>query len=282
MSDEQFDAYHELLGIPPQEQPPNHYRLLGISLFESVPEVINNAATQRTNYVREVGGSQYADVAQRLLNEISTARYCLLDSDKKANYDNELKSLLAVDKPSEEDEARPLQYDARNVQSTSWVIGRSSGCDIVLEEPTLSRLHCVLEATDQGLFVTDRNSNNGVFVNKTRVYRRRQIDLTDQITLGQRTVLPWPPEVFGLGKKLTEITVGRDATNDKVIDENTVSSQHLRLIHLEQGIVVQDLGSANGTAYGSVENRVVCAQVSSTGSLYVGTVQVSVRQLLEA
>ena len=34
---ETFDAYHEWLGIPPKDQPPNHYRLLGIELFESQP-----------------------------------------------------------------------------------------------------------------------------------------------------------------------------------------------------------------------------------------------------
>jgi hypothetical protein len=33
--DEQFDAYHRCLGIPPKDQPPNHYRLLGLELFES-------------------------------------------------------------------------------------------------------------------------------------------------------------------------------------------------------------------------------------------------------
>ena len=26
---EKFDPYHIWLGIPPEEQPPNHYRLLG-------------------------------------------------------------------------------------------------------------------------------------------------------------------------------------------------------------------------------------------------------------
>ena len=29
-----FDAYREWLDIPPADQPPNYYRLLGLSLFE--------------------------------------------------------------------------------------------------------------------------------------------------------------------------------------------------------------------------------------------------------
>ena len=36
---ESFDPYHRWLGIPPREQPPNHYRLLGIDLFEADADV---------------------------------------------------------------------------------------------------------------------------------------------------------------------------------------------------------------------------------------------------
>ena len=33
-----FDPYQAWLGIPPHDQPPNLYRLLGLVLFESNPE----------------------------------------------------------------------------------------------------------------------------------------------------------------------------------------------------------------------------------------------------
>ena len=32
---EAFDPYYRWLGIPPGEQPPDHYRLLGIERFEA-------------------------------------------------------------------------------------------------------------------------------------------------------------------------------------------------------------------------------------------------------
>ena len=35
-----FDPYHVWLGIPPEEQPPHHYRLLSVPLFEDNPDVI--------------------------------------------------------------------------------------------------------------------------------------------------------------------------------------------------------------------------------------------------
>ena len=39
-----FDPYHKWLAIPPEEQPPNHYRLLGFPQFEFDADVIEGAA----------------------------------------------------------------------------------------------------------------------------------------------------------------------------------------------------------------------------------------------
>ena len=41
-----FDPYHKWLGIPPKDQPPNHYRLLGVDLFESDPDVIDAGGSE--------------------------------------------------------------------------------------------------------------------------------------------------------------------------------------------------------------------------------------------
>lgn len=42
-----FDPYHKWLGIAPSERPSTHYRLLGVALFESDVDVIQNGADQR-------------------------------------------------------------------------------------------------------------------------------------------------------------------------------------------------------------------------------------------
>jgi len=47
-----FDPYYEWLGIPPKDQPPNHYRLLGIELFESNSKAIEAAVEARTHVLR--------------------------------------------------------------------------------------------------------------------------------------------------------------------------------------------------------------------------------------
>ena len=90
-----FDPYHKWLGIPPQEQPPNHYRLLALGLFESDPEVIDAAANRQMAYLQQRATGERAAISQKLLNELSAARLCLLNREKKAAYDAELKSKSA-------------------------------------------------------------------------------------------------------------------------------------------------------------------------------------------
>jgi hypothetical protein len=91
-----FDPYHKWLGIPADEQPPNHYRLLGIRVFETDPDVIQSAADQRMAHVRTFQIGANAELSQKLLNELAAARVCLLKSERKATYDAELKRKLAT------------------------------------------------------------------------------------------------------------------------------------------------------------------------------------------
>ena len=90
-----FDPYHRWLGISPKDQPPNHYRLLAIDLFESDPEVIRDAANRRMAHVRTYQLAKHSAVSQKILNEIAAARVCLLDSAKKAAYDATLQDNVA-------------------------------------------------------------------------------------------------------------------------------------------------------------------------------------------
>lgn len=90
-----FDAYHKWLGIPPKDQPPNHYRLLGIELFEADADVIDAAANKQMTYVQSCATGPHMAVSQKILNEIATARVCLLNPTKKSAYDSALKAKLA-------------------------------------------------------------------------------------------------------------------------------------------------------------------------------------------
>ncbi len=89
---ESFDPYHRWLGIPPKDQPPNHYRLLGLEVFESDVEVIRDAAEQRMAHVRTYQLGRNSELSQTILNELAGAKACLLEPERKAAYDTELRS----------------------------------------------------------------------------------------------------------------------------------------------------------------------------------------------
>ena len=88
---------HKWLGIPPAEQPPNHYRLLGISAYENDPEVIDRAADGRMIFLRQNQSGPNGHWSQLLLNEVSAGRICLLDESTKQNYDAGLREHLNPD-----------------------------------------------------------------------------------------------------------------------------------------------------------------------------------------
>ncbi|MFO1042315.1 MAG: hypothetical protein U0941_11050 [Planctomycetaceae bacterium] len=94
-----FDPYRKWLGIPPKDQPPNHYRLLGLENFEDDLDVVEGAAERQMGFVRQYQSGEYAADAARILNELATARLCLLKPATKAAYDAKLRAQFAAAEP---------------------------------------------------------------------------------------------------------------------------------------------------------------------------------------
>ncbi|HVX14492.1 MAG TPA: hypothetical protein VHC22_25115 [Pirellulales bacterium] len=94
-----FDPYRKWLGISPKDQPPNHYRLLGIETFENDPDVIEGAADRQMSHLRTFQTGPHSAHSQRLLNECAAARVALLDPQKKAEYDRLLREQMEVSSP---------------------------------------------------------------------------------------------------------------------------------------------------------------------------------------
>jgi serine/threonine protein kinase len=94
-----FDPYHTWLGIPPEEQPPSLYRLLGVRVFEDKLEVIEHAADQRMAHLRALQTGRHGKLSQQILNEVTAARITLLNAEKRAAYDDELRRRLAAAGP---------------------------------------------------------------------------------------------------------------------------------------------------------------------------------------
>lgn len=89
-----FDPYHKWLGIPPDEQPAHYYRLLSIRAFESDPDVIESAADRQMAYLRTFQAGKHSALSQKLLNEVATAKLCLLNPERKTSYDAQLRTWI--------------------------------------------------------------------------------------------------------------------------------------------------------------------------------------------
>jgi hypothetical protein len=102
-----FDPYYKWLGIPPKDQPPHHYRLLGIELFEKDREVIDAAANRLMGYLKDLAVGDEGAYSQQLLNEIARARLCLLNKKEKTAYDGKLREKLKSEGLLEREARKP-------------------------------------------------------------------------------------------------------------------------------------------------------------------------------
>ncbi len=81
-----FDPYHLWLQVPKEEQPPNHFQLLGLRLGESNGNVIREAFLKQQLYVRTFQAGPYSEHAVSILRELAAAADVLLNETQRATY----------------------------------------------------------------------------------------------------------------------------------------------------------------------------------------------------
>jgi serine/threonine protein kinase len=168
-----FDPYEEWLGIPKEQRPPTHYRLLGIAINETDEEVIKSAALRLTSEIRIYQTSPQAEACTRLLNEIADARITLLDPAKRAEYDAHLQpmeigepdlspvvssvqavyDLLLRSKLLGADEAAPVLAQWRKEAKDSEDVGRFAQWLIARQIITEYQAALLLHGHAEGFFV---------------------------------------------------------------------------------------------------------------------------------
>ena len=111
-----IDPYHEWLDIPPEDQPPSFYRLLGVQEFESDAGIIDQAAKARTAYLHPMAAGPERESVQRLLSEIAKARRTLLSTEVKRTYDEGLRS-SAKDEEAPGSSVAPMASPAVEIPS---------------------------------------------------------------------------------------------------------------------------------------------------------------------
>jgi len=70
-----------------------------------------------------------------------------------------------------------------------FVIGRSSNCDLAIDDAVVSRRHAVLHVDPIGMSLEDLGSSNGVHVNGRRVEGSQKLGHLDRISIGSHEIV---------------------------------------------------------------------------------------------
>lgn len=162
-----------------------------------------------------------------------------------------------------------------DLEADEITIGRGNKSTIVIRDNEVSRDHCRLVRLTDAYQVYDLNSSNGTFVNGQRVLTPwllqpgALIELGDSITLeygsskdvGEEsaradletgayyslTMIKGPAVGYSYPLESKLVAIGRDLTNDIVIQDPEVSRYHLSLLLTPRGYELEDIDSTNGT-----------------------------------
>lgn len=107
-----------------------------------------------------------------------------------------------------------LRYQAHDLELPigEFVVGRSTDCQLSVDDPLVSRRHAVLKTRRDGVVLQDLDSRNGVLVNGTKIVGERELLHGDRINIGnQEMVLQATAESRAVGSTTTE-DVHRRAT----------------------------------------------------------------------
>jgi len=86
---------------------------------------------------------------------------------------------------SDSDAAQPRSYA---LKAGPTLVGRSNNCSLILSSQSVSRWHCILDVTADGIQVTDLHSLNGTYVNDRRIIRQL-LKNDDQLRIGEVSFL---------------------------------------------------------------------------------------------
>lgn len=155
-----------------------------------------------------------------------------------------------------------------DLTSDEITIGRGAKNHIVIQDNQVSRDHCKLVRMLTDYELQDLDSESGTYVNGQRVLTSLRLQPGTLIELGDSITFeyslsdsPNGTEFTPVGLMMTHgpasgylyaledkvINIGRDLSNDIVIQDAEVSRFHLRMCRTRRGYTIEDLSSTNGT-----------------------------------
>ena len=195
-----------------------------------------------------------------------------------------------------------LEYQGRTfeLRPGEILIGRSSNCQLVLDDGLVSRKHAQIVVTEEQATVEDFGSANGVFVNNKRVSGSEQLKAGDQLQIGKQqfTVCSVARQIaVPVERRMAETLHGARSPNDvsfapasdradtksELKQPEVEATQRAEALELLGGVADKVLALGRGeeaervlsTALGNVLNEVKrgrepAARVISKAAIYAG------------
>jgi len=173
--------------------------------------------------------------------------------------------------------AAVLSGDQRiSVPRKGLLIGRDQDCDVQLMSGLVAPKHARIHASASKAWIKDLGSRTGVYVNGDHFASgSRPLRSGDSIAIGDEVLYfvttenaPLPPiEIPRLQSELrmdrARLQLGRDSSNDIVLDHPTVSPVHAEIVSGESGARIKDLSRGGGGL--RINGRLVTRSFLKTG-----------------
>ena len=84
-----------------------------------------------------------------------------------------------------------LRYQAHDLELPlgDFIVGRSTECQLSLDDPLVSRRHAVLRVRRDGVSVQDLGSRNGVLVNGVKISGERELSAGEKVSIGSQDMV---------------------------------------------------------------------------------------------
>jgi ABC-type multidrug transport system ATPase subunit/pSer/pThr/pTyr-binding forkhead associated (FHA) protein len=191
-----------------------------------------------------------------------------------------------------------VRVNNRPPRGQTITVGNAPNCDVMIADPSVAPAHATITETPDGLLLLrDNNSPGGTYVDSPNFRIHEAKVHGAQTVLFGTFVLPMAvlgrlledADPSGLGRSLAihealakalasdkqVLTIGREPSNDLVIQHPTISSHHARFTRLPDGTLrIEDLGSTNGTF---INGQKIRAGIAKGGDLVsVGAISLQI------